>query len=179
MSTKTRQVKLLYAIMILCFLLLCLSLVSQVFAMYISKVNSSSSAVVACFNPSYTSDKITISGINQPGSSDTCNLKIQNYTDEIISEVAMGYKIKINTTGNLPLVFTLRDKEGNVLSTWDCDGISGETQYLFESPNTFLASVASSVEYTIEVKWLEERNDAKFSGMTDVIYISVEWEQID
>lgn len=179
MNTKKSPLKLLYAIMILCFLLLCLSLISQVFAMYISKVNSSSSAVVACFNPSFTSDKITITGINQPGDSDICSFKVQNYTDETVSEVSMKYKIKIKTTGNLPLVFTLNDNYGNAICVWDCDGISGEVNYVYESTNTFNASVANYYEYSIEARWQAERNDAKFAGMSDVIYISVEWEQID
>ncbi len=179
MNKPKMSMKLLRFTILIGVLLICMPFISQVFAKYILKINGSSSAAVACFTPSFTSDKIDITGINNPGDSDTCKLKIQNYTDDKVSNVAMNYKIVINTTGNLPLIFTIMDNSNNILSICDCDGNSGNKEYVYESFRTFSPGVAQFHEYTIEIEWKENRNDAQFSGVSDAVYVSVKWEQID
>lgn len=179
MNKKKSSIKLLRYTLIVCVSLIYLSLISTVFAKYILTTNGSSSAIVACFTPSFTSTKIDIVGINKPGDDDFCNLKVQNYTEDMISDVAVSYKIIINTTGNLPLTFTILDSSENVLSVWDCDGQSGNKKYVYESSNIFIPNVFQFCEYTIKIEWKEERNDAQFSGMTDAVYVSIEWGQVD
>ena len=91
----------------------------------------------------------------------------------------MKYKIILKTTGNLPLTFTLLDGEETVLETWDCDGISGKQEYKYESPTVFSPGVAQTHNYKIRAQWQSDRNAARFSGMTDAVYVSVKWEQVD
>ena len=91
----------------------------------------------------------------------------------------MKYKIILKTTGNLPLCFTLLDADGNSLEVWDCDGTSGQQKYEYESPLVFSPGVAQTHDYTIRAQWQSDRNAARFSGMTDAVYVSVKWEQVD
>ena len=102
-----------------------LSLVSVTMAKYVSGASGGDSAAVAVFAPSLllTESNIDLSSIKKPGDSKTVWFTVQNTPGETVSEVAMRYRITLRTTGNLPLVFTLVDGDGNRVAEWDC--ISG------------------------------------------------------
>ena len=34
-------------------------------------------------------------------------------------------------------------------------------------------------DYKLKAEWSNTQNDSKFSGMTDAVYVSVKWEQVD
>ena len=91
----------------------------------------------------------------------------------------MKYTISLKTTGNLPLCFTLLDADGNSLEVWDCNGTNGQQEYKYECPTVFSPGVAETHDYTIRAQWQSDRNAARFSGMTDAVYVSVKWEQVD
>ena len=48
-----------------------------------------------------------------------------------------------------------------------------------DSALVFSASVRQTDAYTLKLEWPGDKNDARFSGMTDAVYLSVEFEQID
>ena len=79
----------------------------------------------------------------------------------------------------MPFTFTLLDGETELIK-WNCDGISGEQKYDF-TKDSFVFGVGSkeSKDYKLKVEWDSDINDAKFSGMTDAVYLEVEFEQID
>ena len=86
----------------------------------------------------------------------------------------------MKTTGNIPLTFTMLDGEENQLQTWECDGISGEQIYEYTSDSlVFGVGTKETVQYKFKIEWPEAQNNAQFSGMTDAVYLSVEFEQID
>ncbi len=118
-----------------------LSLASVTMAKYVSGASGGDSAAVAVFAPALSTESdIDLSSIEKPGDSKTVRFTVQNTTGETVSEVAMRYRITLRTTGNLPLVFTLADGDGNpVADEWVCDGISGEQT--FPCPETALASM--------------------------------------
>ena len=172
--------KLLHTAVIICVAVLCLTSVGITSAKYISQSHGNDSASVACFSPSLIAENnIDISDIKKPGDSTEKTFKVQNFSGDSVSEVTMKYKIILKTTGNLPLTFTLLDGEETVLETWDCDGISGKQEYKYESPTVFSPGVAQTHDYTIRAQWQSDRNAARFSGMTDAVYVSVKWEQVD
>ena len=172
--------KLLHTAVIICVAVLCLTFIDLASAKYISQSHADESASMARFSPSLIfDDNINISDIKKPGDSTEQTFTVTNGTDGKISEVAMKYKIIVKTTGNIPLTFTLLDGEETVLETWDCDGISGKQEYKYESPTVFSPGVAQTHDYTIRAQWQSDRNAARFTGMTDAIYISVKWEQVD
>lgn len=172
--------KLLHTVIIVCVAVICLTSIGMTAAKFVSESSADAAASVALFSPSLTSDNnIDISDIKKPGDSTQKTFQIRNYTEEDLSDVAMKYKIVLNTTGNLPLIFTVLDGDGNALAVWDCDGNGGDREYEYESPLVFSPGVAQTHEYTIRTQWQADRNGAQFSGMTDAVYVSVEWEQID
>ena len=172
--------KLLHTAVIICVAVLCLTSVGITSAKYISQSHGNDSASVACFSPSLISENnIDISDIKKPGDSTEKTFKVQNFSGDNVSEVTMTYTITLKTTGNLPLTFTLLDANGNSLKVWDCNGTNGQREYKYESLTVFRPGVAGTHDYTIRAQWQSGRNAARFSGMTDAVYVSVKWEQVD
>ena len=172
--------KLLHTAVIICVAVLCLTSVGITSAKYISQSHGNDSASVARFSPSLISENnIDISDIKKPGDSTEKTFKVQNFSGDSVSEVTMKYTISLKTTGNLPLTFTLLDANGNSLKVWDCNGTNGQREYKYESPTVFSPGVAQTHDYTIRAQWQSDRNAAQFAGMTDAVYLSVIWEQVD
>ena len=172
--------KLLHTAVIICVAVLCLTSVGITSAKYIFQSHGNDSASVACFSPSLISENnIDISDIKKPGDSTEKTFKVQNFSGDNVSEVTMTYTITLKTTGNLPLTFTLLDANGNSLKVWDCNGTNGQREYKYESPTVFSPGVAQTHNYKIRAQWQSDRNAARFSGMTDAVYVSVKWEQVD
>ena len=172
--------KLLHTAVIICVAVLCLTSVGITSAKYIFQSHGNDSASVACFSPSLISENnIDISDIKKPGDSTEKTFKVQNFSGDSVSEVTMKYTISLKTTGNLPLTFTLLDAAGKPLEVWDCNGTNGQREYKYESPTVFSPGVAQTHDYTIRAQWQSDRNAAQFAGMTDAVYLSVIWEQVD
>lgn len=173
--------KLLHTAVIICVAALCLASIEMASAKYIFQSHGNDSASVARFSPALINENnIDISDIKKPGDSTTQTFKVQNFSgDSGVSEVTIKYTISLKTTGNLPLTFTLLDADGNSLEVWDCNGTNGQREYQYESPTVFSPGVAETHDYTIRAQWQSDRNAAQFSGMTDAVYVSVKWEQVD
>ena len=173
--------KLLHTAVIICFAVLCLASIEMAWAKYILQSHGNDSASVACFSPSLISENnIDISDIKKPGDSTEKTFKVQNFSGDSVSEVTMKYTISLKTTGNLPLCFTLLDADGNSLEVWDCNGTNGQQEYKYESLTTvFSPGTPQSHTYQLKAEWSNTQNDSKFSGMTDAVYVSVKWEQVD
>lgn len=169
-----------YLTLIIGFLVLCSASVGLVTAKYASESSASDAAMVARFSPSLISEtNIDISGIKKPSDSVERNFKVQNFTGDDVSEVKMEYTIILKSSGNLPLKFTLYSGGGSELAVWDLDGVSGKQEYIYQCPLAFGPSVSQTHEYTLKAEWPALRNNERFSGLTEAIYVAVEWEQID
>ena len=172
--------KLLHTAVIICVAVLCLTSVGITSAKYISQSHGNDSASVACFSPSLISENnIDISDIKKPGDSTEKTIKVQNFSGDSVSEVTTKYTISLKTTGNLPLCFTLLDADGNTLAVWDCNGTNGQQEYKYECPTVFSPGVNETHGYRLKAEWPAGQNDSTFSGMTDAVYVSVKWEQVD
>ena len=172
--------KLLHTAVIICFAVLCLASIEMASAKYILQSHGNDSASVACFSPSLISENnIDISDIKKPGDSTEKTFKVQNFSGDSVSEVTMKYTISLKTTGNLPLTFTLLDADGNSLEVWDCNGTNGQREYKYECPLVFSPGTLQSHTYQLKAEWPNTQKDSKFSGMTDAVYVSVKWEQVD
>ena len=172
--------KLLHTAVIICVAALCLASIEMASAKYIFQSHGNDSASVACFSPALNTENIIdISDIKMPGDSSTeKTFKVQNFSGDSVSEVTMKYTISLKTTGNLPLRFTLIDTHGNSL-VWDCNGTNGQREYQYECPLVFSPGTPQSHTYQLKAEWPNTQKDSKFSGMTDAVYVSVKWEQVD
>lgn len=175
--------KLLHTAVIICVAALCLASIEMASAKYIFQSHGNDSASVARFSPALnTENNIDISGIKKPGDSTTQTFKVQNFSGDSVSsvsEVTIKYTISLKTTGNLPLHFTLLDTHGHSLKAWDCNGTNGQREYKYECPLVFSPGTLQSHTYQLKAEWPNTQNDSKFSGMTDAVYVSVKWEQVD
>ena len=149
------------AAVLLILVMLSTSMVAGRYARYSTTVSASDSARVAKFSVvetgAFYKDNIAIAAI--PG--ETCDniLTVQND-----SEVAVNYKITVTTPAEkLPLSFKIRLQNDNVLYDIPYEGrMEPGTEYV----------------YVLEANWAGSA-DAKYSGMIDLVQISVSATQID
>lgn len=174
------------AALLVCLVLITTYMLSGAYSKFFSGASGVDSARVARFSPKFTSTGIIIE--NQlPGFPDIPNnsyeipFEVKNTSDDKVSEVAMKYKIVLKTTGNLPLKFTLLSgDETTTLESWECDGKSGERIYEYENISlVFGVGTKASIDYKLKIEWPSDRKNAQFSGMTDAVYLGVEFRQID
>lgn len=167
------------AALLVCLVLITTYLLSGAYSKFYTSASGGDSARVAHFSPKFTSTKV-LHFEKTPGYTTEIDFTVQNYSGEEIPEVAMKYKIVLKTTGNIPLTFTLKNSEGTALLTRNCDGKSGEQIYEYTSDSlVFGVGTKETVQYKFKIEWPEAQNNAQFSGMTDAVYLSVEFEQID
>ena len=173
--------KLLHTAVIICVAALCLASIEMASAKYIFQSHGNDSASVARFSPALINENnIDISGIKKPGDSTEKTFTVQNFSGDSVSEVTMKYTITLQTTGNLPLRFTICDMSEDKSVIWTCDGISGKQEYEYEDSSlVFRPGVAGERKYRLKVEWPSSQNGAQYSGLTDAVYISVAWEQVD
>ena len=173
------------AALLVCLTLITTYLLSGAYSKFYTSSSGGDSARVAHFSPDFTTSTVITVENQLPGFPDIPNhsylidFSVQNYTGDKASEVAMKYKIVLKTTGNIPLKFTLLNGEGNQLETWDCNGTSGECVYGYDPLRVFGVGTKETVQYKLKIEWPSDRNNAQFSGMTDAVYLSAEFEQID
>lgn len=169
------------AALLVCLVLITTYLLSGAYSKFYNTASGGDNARVARFSPEFTSTVINVEN-RLPGYSAEIPFTVQNTSDENPSEVAMKYKILLKTTGNIPLKFTLLDKDENQLNsaTWDWEGISGAKTYEYTNDSlVFGVGRKETQNYKLKIEWPSGENDAKFSGMTDAVYLEVEFEQID
>ena len=173
------------AALLACLTLITTYLLSGAYSKFFSGASGSDSARVARFSPKFTSTGIIIE--NQlPGFPDIPNnsyeipFEVKNTSDDKVSEVAIKYKIVLKTTGNIPLKFTVCKSDGSNSKEFNCNGTSGEQKYYYTNDTlVFGVGTKASIDYKLKIEWPSDKNDAQFSGMTDAVYLSVEFEQID
>lgn len=171
------------AALLLCLVLITTYLLSGAYSKFFSGASGGDSARVAHFSPNFTSAMVVDFKNATPGDATEINFTVQNFSGEKIPEVAMKYKILLKTTGNIPLTFTLLDSSKNKLldSPWDCNGTSGECKYEYDPSRVFGVGTKETDQYKLQIEWPADadRKNAQFSGMTDAVYLSVEFLQID
>lgn len=163
-----------------CLTLISAYLLSGVYSKFYTSASGSDNARVAYFSPAFNATEIVVSD-ELPGYSAEMPFEVQNFSDDTPAEVAMKYKIILKTTGNIPLTFTLFDDGGNQLDLpWEYNGTSGEQTYGYADESLIFAVATKETDkYNLRIEWPSGENDAMFSGMTDAVYLSVEFEQID
>lgn len=172
------------AALLVCLVLITTYMLSGAYSKFYTSASGGDSARVARFSPKFTSTGIIIENQlpgfpNVTDNSYNIDFTVKNTSDDKVSEVAMKYKIVLKTTGNLPLKFTLLDGERE-LKTWYCNGISGEQIYEYENISlVFGVGTIKTENYKLKIEWSSDRKNAQFSGMTDAVYLGVEFRQID
>lgn len=167
------------AALLACLTLITTYLLSGAYSKFFSGASGGDGASVARFSPDFTSAKV-LDFEKTPGYNAEIDFSVQNYSDENLPETAMKYKIILKTTGNIPLKFTLCKSDGSAVGYFTCDGVSGEKNYEYtDSSLVFGTGVKQSQAYKLKAEWKSDKKDARFSGMTDAVYLEAVFEQID
>lgn len=120
-----------------------------------------------------------ISGL-KPGGQMTYTFNICNFSGNKASEVTMDYLIRILSTGNLPLSFSLEAAGADTEDSKMAGALqmsSGESGWITASAGRLPHSVKTTHMYTLTVTWPSEANDAKYANEIDSITIHVDAQQ--
>lgn len=167
------------AALLVCLVLITTYLLSGAYSKFFSGTSGGDGTRVAGFSPDFTSAKV-LDFEKKTGYTAEIDFSVQNSSDENLPETAMKCKIVLKTTGNIPLTFTLLDGEENLLQIWECDGTSGEQIYEYTDSSLIFGVGAKEIRtYKLKAEWKSDKNDARFSGMTDAVYLEAVFQQID
>ncbi len=146
--------------------LFCLNLALSRYSSSFSKVGAVSVAKYT-LNQSGTIDLRMIA----PGETVTYNFEVSNQKDGMIAEVAQDYNIKIVTTNNLPLKFSLTGAEpsqGTLASDIDVRTlttlISGSFPHTEEAVHF----------YTLNITWPAGKVDSEYLNEVDQVSLNIE-----
>lgn len=163
---------------LLCMTLVSLWMISNLYARYSTTTEGEDSARVAVFGHGET---ITLNNEMTdwvPGDATSYNLTVSNKKGAEISEVSVRYNVEIVTAGNLPLVYTLKDAEGNAIGEYTESADISE--HVFDNNSmVFESNKADEQKYTLDVTWPGEKKDEALNGVPDFIQVNINVEQID
>lgn len=154
--------------------------VSGVFARYATGAASTDTARVAFFGHNETIDLGNWTADLKPGDARTITLEVSNANSAgTVGEVAQGYDITLETAGNLPLTFELKDGAGKVVDTFNES--SSEPAHTFTSSDMVFEAggTADAHTYTITVSWPADADSGNYADIPDYVQASINTRQID
>lgn len=154
----------------------CAVVLGVTFARYATTVQGQGSADVAAVALGLTGGSGAVDLTSQlegmkPGDTRTVNFKVTNASDRTTSEVTQAYSVSIETTGNLPLEFSLAStsaSKGTAATTnSDLTWAGGELPYG--------SNVTHS--YTLTVEWPNAKVDSALAYEIDRVVLKVDAQQ--
>ena len=112
--------------------------------------------------------ELALAGL-QPGQKKTLPFSVVNYEGSAISETAMEYTISIETTGNLPLTYSLQADSGGLDSP-----AASPSEKATWSGGKLPAAAKETHFHTLTVQWPSDKNSAEYSAEIDSVYLNVE-----
>lgn len=161
-----------------------LGVLSATYARYVSQVSGAATATVAAWGSDAVLEplNIDISGLT-PGKSEEYTFQVTNQKDGNVSQVAQEYSFLLETTGNLPLAFTLTSEgtisagEGSPVSGTTGGGLSMNSGQ--ELTGGILPHTNKVVHtYKLTVSWPESSNQSDYADEIDLVTLTVKAEQI-
>lgn len=162
-------------------------------AKYSSSFTGSGVVNVAAFagGADTASFNVAVSGLS-PGGTSTVKFAVQNYEGDKNCEVAMTYEVQVETTGNLPLSFTLSSNAGDAGPYNQPVGqlTAADTEKLKYTATGGKLPVAVGEEsggqgqkrhaYELAVTWpADAAHDWDYSNEIDMITVTVTATQVD
>ena len=164
---------------LLCFTMACTLVLGITYARYRSSVTGTGKASVARVALDSKADLSSILQRMTPGDSRNIDISVSNVKDGRTSEVTQDYSIIINTTGNLPLVYELAQKNstgaGTYVTTSTIPKSDGNSRAW--SGGQMPHSENTVDEYTLTVKWPTNSTDASYADEIDKVTLTVDSKQ--
>ncbi len=176
MKTQRKQHNRLWVFLL--YLALVTSLILSVtLARYSSGASGTGTAAVAAMAGDASSTiQMSLDRMTPGGEDKELKFQVVNFTANAVSEVALDYQITVETTGNLPLTFTLAADEGTnrVGGGTILDGDKSQTLTGGAFP---LTGEKQAHTYTLTASWPLEKNDGGYSQEIDLVTVRVEAKQ--
>lgn len=157
-------------------------------ARYASTAGGTGAATVAAMAGGGKPIQMVLDDMVPGGEPRTLQFQVVNYKDGAISQVALDYEILVETTGNLPLRFTLTAAEetgtvqggttvetGAVLENGDgarAQTLSGGCFPIAEA-GTGNTLTKQAHTYTLTVMWPKDKSEAGYADEIDLVTVSV------
>lgn len=159
------------------------SVLSITYSRYLSKINGNVVASVAVWNSDVSGDLIVDTSGLSPGKSKNYTFKITNTKEGKISEISQEYKIRLETTKNLPLIFTLtgtnEKNNGQLITKQDGILIVDENGKATSGAGILPHSAEAVHSYTLDVTWDSNQPQSEYADEIDMITLTVEAKQVD
>ncbi len=160
---------------------------SATMAKYASSADGYAEAVVAAFVSDTTLNlDVPLEGM-LPGSEKEMTFVVTNYSGDQINNVLLGYEVQVETTGNLPLEFSLTGEKKNADGSADADVANS---VLAGALNEKLLAAGGRLPpagefgkkehtYKLAVRWPESQADADYSDEIDQVTIKITTTQLN
>lgn len=157
-----------------CLVLATASIASVSYARYHSEIAGTGIASVAAFAGD-TTINLSVSDL-APGETKTVEFQVVNYKDSKISEVTQSYSISIETSGNLPIRYALKEKSIDGGGT-PAGGFTDETRTT--ASNGTLPHTNKAIHlYTLTLEWPAAQNAPDFMFEIENIRLIIHSEQV-
>lgn len=169
---------------LICLALACVAVLGVTYARYYQEVQGQGSASVATVALGLGSGTGALDLTPQlqgmyPGDSCTVKFAVKNAQDGAVSEVALEYSIAIETTGNLPLTYTLvaksgaNDSKGYATTPSESSSLTWTGGELPYGP----ADAGTSHLYELTVAWPDDERDEALADEIDLVTLTVDAQQ--
>ena len=163
-------------------------ILSVTLARYVSTADGTGTATVAAMAGGGEPIQMILDDMLPGGEPKTLEFQVVNYNGDTVSEVALGYEIMVETTGNLPLQFTLTaskaegaDPAGTTVGAGAIleNGDGARFQTLsggfipIAKDKTGDALAKQAHTYTLTVTWPKENNNKGYADEIDLVTITV------
>jgi len=163
-----KNFKVIFSILIA--LIVVLFCASFVLARYSDKISKTGTLSVAKYSLNETGTLDL--GMISPGEKLTYNFEVSNKEDEKISEVAQHYNIKITTTNNLPLIYTLTGT--NTTNTGSLASNLDETTLITSTPGVLPHTKNTTHSYVLTVEWPSDKTESMYLNEVDKVSLNIE-----
>lgn len=166
------------------FILIILLTIKISFSSYETASNSNVVSDIAFYllDVNKQSEEIKIGDISPDGKDYIYNITVQNYKDDIISEVDLEYNLDLITTTNIPLNYEIKLKNDstNIITTKEI--FQDNDLMYFNKFSTlsyqFTKNKKMSKEYELIINFPKEYNDEAYQGLIDSVKIEVNSKQL-
>lgn len=159
--------------------LVCVLVFGVTYARYRSNVTGKGTAAVAKVVLNSTADLDNRLEGMRPGEERKIDVEITNVLqDGTTSEVTQDYSVTVETTGNLPLEFTLEKKSADANGTYvDTTAIESTENTKIWTGGQMQHTTIETHGYVLTVKWKENETSAEYADEIDKITLTVDATQ--
>lgn len=178
------------AIRYLLYLALVTSVVTSVtLARYSSGAAGEATAMVAAFVAGDTLDlDVPLREQLKPGDTQTVDFTVTNFDGSLDNNLVLEYEIRVETTGNLPLEFTLAGEKANEDGSADTEekysrlAVPAEGKPLVWNGGRLPGVMSSGRKihsYRLSIHWRDAESDEQYSDEIDKVGVKIITKQIN